>query len=193
MATEQGQYALVSYFRFKEGKTTLYDMTDVVLPGEAVAELIDGIGAVTLDSKNAIETARAAYDTLSAYQKTLVLNYETLTAAEASLKALQNAADQAAANAVVEKIAAIGTVTPDAKNAIEAARTAYDALTAEQKMLVTNYSVLTAAEKTLSSLISGNPATGDNTNIILYTAIMLVSLMGIAALLLNSKKKYITE
>ena len=31
MATEQGQYALVSYFRFKEGKTHLYDMTDVIL------------------------------------------------------------------------------------------------------------------------------------------------------------------
>ncbi|MBQ3528896.1 MAG: terpene cyclase/mutase family protein [Oscillospiraceae bacterium] len=31
MATEQGQYALVSYFRFKEGKTTLYNMSDVIL------------------------------------------------------------------------------------------------------------------------------------------------------------------
>lgn len=29
MATEQGQYALASYFRFIEGKTSLYDMTDV--------------------------------------------------------------------------------------------------------------------------------------------------------------------
>lgn len=29
MATEQGQYALVSYFRFLEGKTPIYDMTDV--------------------------------------------------------------------------------------------------------------------------------------------------------------------
>ena len=29
MATEQGQYALTAYFRFKEGKTALYDMTDV--------------------------------------------------------------------------------------------------------------------------------------------------------------------
>lgn len=29
MATEQGQYALVSYFRFLEEKTNLYDMTDV--------------------------------------------------------------------------------------------------------------------------------------------------------------------
>ncbi len=31
MATEQGQYALAAYFRFKEGKTSLYDMTDVTI------------------------------------------------------------------------------------------------------------------------------------------------------------------
>lgn len=98
--------------------------------------------------------------------------------------------NQKAADAVIEKINTIGTVTLDSKNAIEAARAAYDALTAEQKALVTNYNVLTAAEKTLSSLVSGNPPTGDNTDIVLYTTIMLISFMSIAALLLTSKKKY---
>ena len=29
MATEQGQYGLAAYFRFLEGETSLYDMTDV--------------------------------------------------------------------------------------------------------------------------------------------------------------------
>ena len=29
MATEQGQYALVAYYRFKNGQTALYDMSDV--------------------------------------------------------------------------------------------------------------------------------------------------------------------
>lgn len=160
-----------------------------------VIEQINAIGTVTLNSKNAIEAARAAYDALTADQKALVTNYETLTAAETSLKALQDAADkaaddQAAANPVIEQINAIGTVTLDSKTAIEAARAAYDALTAEQKALVTNYSALTSAEKALSSLIFGNPATGDNTNIVLYTTIMLVSLLGMAALLLTYKKKY---
>jgi hypothetical protein len=82
MATEQGQYALAAYFRFKEDKTALYDMRDALLPGEAVAAQITAIGAVSLDSKATIEAARAAYDALSDYQKTLVTNYETLTAAE---------------------------------------------------------------------------------------------------------------
>ena len=129
----------------------------------------------------------------------MVTNYETLTNAETALKALQDAAnkaaaDKAAADAVTEKIAAIGTVTKDSKTAIESARAAYDALTAEQKTLVTNYETLTAAEKALANLNKpadpDNPQTGDSTNIMLYTTIMLVSLMAIAALLLTSKKKY---
>ena len=196
---------VVNYETLTAAETSLkalQDAADKAAADQAAAnpviEQINAIGTVTLESKNAIEAARAAYDALTADQKALVTNYETLTAAETSLKALQDAADkaaadQAAANAVIEKITAIGTVTLDSKNAIEAARTTYDALTAEQRILVTNYSVLTAAEKTLSSLISGNPQTGDNTNIMLYTTIMLVSLMGIAALLLTSKKKYKTE
>ena len=160
-----------------------------------VMEKITAIGTVALDSKNAIEAARVAYDALTAEQKVLVTNYETLTTAETSLKALQDvadkaAADQAAANAVAEMITAIGTVTLESKTAIEAARAAYDALTADQKVLVTNYSVLTAAEKNLSSLISSNPQTSDNTNIMLYTTVLLMSLMAIVVLLLTSKKKY---
>lgn len=162
---------------------------------DPVMKQIDAIGTVTLESKTTIEVARAAYNALTADQKALVFNYETLTNAEATLEALQDAADKAAADkaaadAVAEKITAIGTVTKDSKAAIEAARVAYDALTAEQKALVANYNVLTAAEKTLASLISGNPLTGDGTDIVLYTTIMLVSLMGMAALLLIYRKKY---
>ena len=162
---------------------------------DAVIAKINEIGIVTLESKEAIKAARIAYDALTDAQKALVTNYEALTAAEASLKALQDAADKAvadkaAADAVAEKIAAIGTVTKDSKAAIETARAAYDALTAEQKTLVANYNVLTAAEKALSSLIPGNPQTGDNTNIMLYATMMLVSFIGVAVLLLTYKKKY---
>ena len=102
---------------------------------DAAMEKITAIGTVTLDSKTAIEEARAAYNALTVTQRSLVTNYETLTAAEDSLKVLQEAADKAAADkaaadAVTEKIAAIGTVTKDSKIAIESARAAYDALTA---------------------------------------------------------------
>ena len=89
----------------------------------------------------------------------------------------------------MEKIDAIGTVSKDSKAAIKAARAAYDALTADQKALVTNYSTLTAAEETLSALL--NPITGDSMNIALYAAVLLMSLMGMAVLMTLKKKSRI--
>ena len=61
--------------------------------------------------------------------------------------------DQMAADEVIAKITAIGTVTytPESKALIDAARTAYDALTAAQQALVTNYSTLTDAETTYTT------------------------------------------
>ena len=54
MATEQSYYALVSYYRLKNGKTSLYDMTDLKdNTPESVASVIakiDAIGSVTEDS-----------------------------------------------------------------------------------------------------------------------------------------------
>jgi 3',5'-cyclic AMP phosphodiesterase CpdA len=164
---------------------------------DAVTEKIAAIGTVTKDSKAAIEATRAAYDTLSDEQKALVTNYETLTAAEASLKALQDAADKAAADKaaaapVIEQINAIGTVTLDSKTAVEAARAAYNALTADQKALVANYETLTAAEKALANLNKpadpDNPQTGDNTPIVLFTIMMVASAACLAVLTLYKKK-----
>lgn len=206
-ALTDAQKALITNYETLTAAETslkaLQDAADKAAADKAAAdpviEKINAIGTVTLESKTTIEAARTAYNALTADQKALVTNYETLTNAEATLKALQNAADKAAADkaaadTVTEKIAAIGTVTKDSKAAIEAARTAYNALTAEQKTLVTNYETLTAAEKALANLNKpadpDNPQTGDSTNIMLYTTIMLVSLMAIAALLLTSKKKY---
>lgn len=61
--------------------------------------------------------------------------------------------DQMAADEVIAMITAIGTVTytPESKALIDAARTAYDALTAAQQALVTNYSTLTDAETTYAT------------------------------------------
>ena len=61
--------------------------------------------------------------------------------------------DRMAADEVIAKIAAIGTVTytAECKTLIDAARTAYDALTTAQKALVTNISTLTGAETTYAT------------------------------------------
>lgn len=57
-------------------------------------------------------------------------------------------------NDAIEKINAIGTVTPDSGDAIAAARSAYNALTAAQKEQVTNADVLTAAEARYTDVVA---------------------------------------
>ena len=156
---------------------------------DGVKAKIDAIGTVTPDSGAAIAEARAAYDGLTDAQRALVTNYNVLTAAEERLAQLQQqAADQAAADAVKAKIDAIGTVTPDSGAAIADARAAYDGLTDAQKALVTNYSVLTAAEGTFAQLTkdapadSHSPKTGDTAMVAVAAGALGVGLL--AALLL---------
>ena len=121
----------------------------------AVKELIDAIGEVTLESGDAIDAARAAYDKLPEAKKVLVDNYEKLTAAEEAYTAL---VDAAAAKAVDDLIDAIGEVTLESGDAIKAARAAYDALTDTQKELVKNYEELTAAEEAYTNLVDAAAA-----------------------------------
>ena len=147
----------VNYYTLLDAEVKLKELQDAAAEQEridraaaaAVDSLIDEIGDVTLESKQAIETARAAYDNLTPTQKTYVTKLDTLTAAEAAYKTL---VDRKAADDVTEKINEIGKVTLESKTAIEAARAAYNALTDDQKPLVENYDVLTAAEAELARL-----------------------------------------
>ena len=122
-----------------------------------VIELIDDIGEVTLapSCKAKIDKARAAYDALTADQKTSVTNYNALDEAEKEYAKLlneggQEAVDQAAAKEVLDKIDAIGTVeaTEECKVKINDAWMLYNALTDVQKALITaeQLKVLTDAE-----------------------------------------------
>ena len=121
------------------------ETTLLTAEADYVKALINDIGTVTLDSKAKIEAARTAYKNLTSGQKTAVGStiYAKLTAAEAAL------ADLTAADAVDAKIDAIGTVaaTSACKAKIDAARAAYDALTAAQKALVKDYDDLQDAER----------------------------------------------
>lgn len=137
---------------------------------KAVSDKIAAIGTVsyTLGCKEKIDEARAAYDSLTEEQKKLVENYSTLTEAETAYEELKKAdeqdkADKAAAQAAEDKIAAIGTVkyTPESKGKIDAARNAYNNLTEGQKKLVSNYSVLTAAEARYKELGKGSASKVD--------------------------------
>ena len=130
---------------------------------DTVATLINAIGTVeyTDNCKTKIDEAREAYNKLTNEQKAFVNNESTLTGAEtayANLKAAaeKEAADTAAVAAAVAKIEAIGKVeyTNESKAKINAARTAYDALTDDQKVKVTEeqFKILTDAETAYANL-----------------------------------------
>ncbi len=84
-------------------------------------------------------------------EKKLVPNYETLTKAEETYAAL---ADAAAVKEVEDLIDAIGTVDENSKDAIEAARAAYDALPTRLQPEVSNYDKLVKAEKDYTDLLT---------------------------------------
>ncbi len=120
---------------------------------------------VTLESKAAIEAARAAYDALTDAQKEIFQKkypeaLANLEAAEARYEELKQQAEQeeidkAAAQEVIKLINDIGgveSVTGSSGPKIRKARAAYDALTDAQKKHVTNYDVLVACEEAFAAL-----------------------------------------
>ena len=122
---------------------------DALAANEVITK-ISAIGTVTSESKNAIESARAAYDALTDTQKALVDNYSVLVEAEKALAVINT--DIEKSNEVKELINAIGTVSVHSYNKINAVRAAYNALTDSQKQYVDNYNVLTAAEAKIAEL-----------------------------------------
>ena len=145
--TEARQAEVKSYDKLTAAEARLADLK----AAKAVDEKIDAIGDVTLASESAIAAARAAYEALTEAQQAEVKSYDKLTAAEARL------ADLKAAKAVDEKIDAIGEVTLESENAIDAARAAYEALTEAQQAEVKSYDKLTAAEARLAVLKPAKP------------------------------------
>ena len=133
--------AAVSNFAVLEQAETALFMVRV----QAVEAAISAIGEVNLDSAEKIDAARAAFDNSSAEVQAAVSNRSDLTDAEAAFQDLRVAA-------VVDAIDAIGEVSLDSGEAIEAARTAYDNLPGDLQLKVQNLSVLTRAEYSFSTL-----------------------------------------
>ena len=107
---------------------------------------------ITLAAAGKINVARTAYEALTDYQKTLVTNYQKLLDAEAALAVLVTAQNQIYADKVIAQIDALGTISLRSEKAIMMARLAYESLSPEQKVLVTNYQKLVDAEAELARL-----------------------------------------
>ena len=132
--TDKAKNRVKNYGILEEARTNL---------AASVKGMIDEIGAVTLDSRAAVDAAQTAYDSLPEDIRGLVDNYSVLEAASAELETMEQAA------AVTAMIADIGTVTLDSEEAILAARTAYENLSGEAKALVENHADLETATSEL--------------------------------------------
>ncbi len=190
LAAKDGVYARIMNIAF----TAKSPIVDPVV--ELAKDRINAIGKVTKKSGTAINDARITYDALTDAQKALiyapVLEKAEKAYAEIAAKA---AVDEAAAAVVDLQISAIGEVTVGSGEAIKAAREAFDALTKDQKKLVTNEKVLKDAEKAYKELTApaGGDDAGDKDNTMTVVIIVVVAVVVIGAvvvvLVLGGKKK----
>jgi hypothetical protein len=146
---EEDKSEITNYATLTAAEATYKDLKDQAEASTA-KELIDAIGEVKYpESKAAIEAAREAFDALSSDAKAHVDNLSVLEAAENEFETKRDAA----IDHVEDLINAIGTVAyPDSKEALDAARAAYNALLEEDKANVSNYETLTTAETTYDNL-----------------------------------------
>lgn len=163
-----------------------YEAADV----QAMINALDAPADITLEDEIAIIAARKAYDRLSAKGKEAV-DTTRLVAAEAAVKPLREAADKAAAEAVMAQIDAIGVVISlSDEGKVAAARNAYEALSAAQKALVTNLAVLEAAEASLDELRTPavTPPTGDAMPITVLALVLLLCAAAVTGLAVSRKR-----
>ena len=167
MATDQGMYALVAYQRFLDGKSSLYDMKDVINYSLEDVELyeddtkqleVKGAPGTTLGkvawsveneeiatiSKDGFLTAKSAGTT----KVNAKIGSQTITATVT--------VNKNPAKLVMEKIDALGEITLEKEAQVKEAREAYDALTEEFKKQVTNLNILVDAENTIAEIKKEN-------------------------------------
>ncbi|MBR4335118.1 MAG: uL15 family ribosomal protein, partial [Clostridia bacterium] len=130
---------------FPKEKLDKLEAAELALAVATVFEMIEALPEatdVTTADKDAIEAAHAAYEALSAEEKTVL--------AQGAVRKLEAAKSAYRVEEVKELIANIGTVQYDetSKARIDEAKAAYNALTPDEQARVNNANVLSAAETT---------------------------------------------
>ncbi|MBQ4562311.1 MAG: hypothetical protein IJA55_08310 [Clostridia bacterium] len=118
---------------------------------------------VTVDSENEITLIKMKYDALTRTQKDLVTNYSDLVTAT---NALDTAKDQKAADEVIRAIDSVDSYslgTDDTQ--INMLFSQYEALTEEQKALVTNYDKLLGYQNTIKANESRQATVNNGVNL----------------------------
>ncbi|MCI8326700.1 MAG: hypothetical protein HFI37_02870 [Lachnospiraceae bacterium] len=131
-----------------ENRKKLSDARDTynTLKAEEVEELINQMGKVSLSNQRKIKEVKRSYDDLLDEQKKLVNNAKVLLSAVKELSVLKIEDSNS-------KIKAIGKVTLKSEIKIKEARNSYDSLSDEDKSKVSNYDILTSAEKDYEKLV----------------------------------------
>lgn len=126
---------------------------DKALAAEMMVRIAE-IGEVTLEKESELVSIRRDFGRMTANQKRQVENYQVLVDAEMALSNMKYNSKKA--KEVLEKITAIGTVSMGSKDAILAARAAYDNLKEEQLAYISQqeYQILTDAEKEYERILS---------------------------------------
>lgn len=127
------KFYVTNYSKLEQGRKDM----------DAVSAAINKISEISPASKNyaaQVQAALAAYNSLPAAMKKLVTNYSVLKEAEKEVAAVEK---------VRQLIAEIDPSSFNFDRKVEAARVAYDKLTAQQKRMVSNYFMLEEYEKQL--------------------------------------------
>ena len=115
----------------------------------ALPQVIEATDAEIESAQAVILQARGAYEALDDVQKNEVRNYSFLVSAEA---ALENASTILNVIDLISQIPEV--IIPAHQQIIEAAREAYDALSEENMLLVTNYDYLVESEMVLDVVLA---------------------------------------
>lgn len=148
--------------KLDQAKVTITTLMQPVTDLQAKVAQLPDKDAITLSSQDAVDAAKDAYDALTDELSALVDN-GTVTKLNADIQALKD--QQALVDDAFNKIKNL----PDAislsdKDAVVAARAAYEKVIDGNKSLITNYTKLTGAEATIVSLSNATISTPNNNN-----------------------------
>ena len=133
MATEQAYYAFAAYYRFIDGRTALYDMSDV----EAFSKIVEKPDAVSGEknpSKTHISSDNATKRSAGGSTKSVKSKLASVEQVIKMIDEILNPADSS--KAIPQDLSAL---TDSQLEAIIEAYKAYDSLSDDDKLLVKNY------------------------------------------------------
>ncbi len=193
MAADEAYNALSDYEKSlvdQDAKKALDDAKKILSNVAAVEEKIGELPEIiTKNDEAAIKAADEAYNALSDYEKSLV-DQDAKKALDDAKKILSNVA------AVENKIGELPeTITKNDEAAIKAADEAYNALSDHEKSLVDEDAkkALEDAKEALAELNKPtdvtSPNTGDNSNLLLWVALLFVSGTVIFIVTLGNRKR----